>query len=168
METQCIISLLQLFLLHKNHNQTPHEKQQTATLETLSLGSSKYHRDLARHFKTEPTETVAFCFGISENTVSSSLANWYCVNWLDEEGIKETNWQNQLIFIERLHINFGYCCCCMPITNFLVLYGFFVSAQLVFQLYSSRQKSANLLPVTQVYTDHVPVVLTFYRVPITK
>jgi hypothetical protein len=28
-------------------------------------------RDLARHFKTEPTKTVAFCFGIPENNVSS-------------------------------------------------------------------------------------------------
>jgi hypothetical protein len=26
----------------------------------------------ARHFKKEPTETVAFCFGIPENTVFSS------------------------------------------------------------------------------------------------
>jgi hypothetical protein len=36
-------------------------------------------RDLAHHFKTEPTETVAFCFG-----VPYLRAN--CVNWLDEEG----------------------------------------------------------------------------------
>jgi hypothetical protein len=28
-------------------------------------------RDLARYFKTELTKTVAFCFGIPENTVSS-------------------------------------------------------------------------------------------------
>jgi hypothetical protein len=27
---------------------------------------------LARHFKTDPTKTVVFCFGIPENTVSSS------------------------------------------------------------------------------------------------
>jgi hypothetical protein len=29
-------------------------------------------RDLARHFKTDPTETVALSFGISENTVFSN------------------------------------------------------------------------------------------------
>jgi hypothetical protein len=37
-------------------------------------------RDLARYFKTDPTETVARapCFGLLENTS--------CVNWLDEKG----------------------------------------------------------------------------------
>jgi hypothetical protein len=45
-------------------------------------------RDLAHHFKPEPTETVALCFGIPENTVSSNRY-WYCViNWLDEEDIR--------------------------------------------------------------------------------
>jgi hypothetical protein len=32
-------------------------------------------RHLARHFKTDATETVAFCFGIPENTVSTGLAS---------------------------------------------------------------------------------------------
>jgi hypothetical protein len=34
---------------------------------TISVGCY-----LARHFKTEPIETVAFCFGISESTVFSN------------------------------------------------------------------------------------------------
>jgi hypothetical protein len=37
METQSILSRLQLFLLYKKNKKIPHEKQQTATLETLSL-----------------------------------------------------------------------------------------------------------------------------------
>jgi hypothetical protein len=37
--------------------------------------------DLARHFKTD---SIAFYFGIPENTVSLSQL---IVNWLDEEGI---------------------------------------------------------------------------------
>jgi hypothetical protein len=44
----------------------------------------------ARHIKTDPTETVAFCFGYRtpEGTPCLLRANWhYCVNWLDEQGI---------------------------------------------------------------------------------
>jgi hypothetical protein len=33
--------------------------------------------DLARHFKTEPIETVVFSFGISENTVFSNVIDSY-------------------------------------------------------------------------------------------
>jgi hypothetical protein len=39
-----------------------------------------YLRDLERHFKTEPHETLAFCFGIPENTACLRA------NWIDEEG----------------------------------------------------------------------------------
>jgi hypothetical protein len=52
----------------------------------IGCSSTTFHlnglRKLVRHFKTEPTETVAFCFGIPEDTVSSSpfilcqLARW--------------------------------------------------------------------------------------------
>jgi hypothetical protein len=45
--------------------------------------------DLARHFKTEPTETVAFCFGIPARKYPVHLPSQLilCVNkWLDEEG----------------------------------------------------------------------------------
>jgi hypothetical protein len=33
--------------------------------------------DLARHFKTEPNETVVFSFGISENIVFSNVIDSY-------------------------------------------------------------------------------------------
>jgi hypothetical protein len=33
--------------------------------------------DLARHFKTEPIETVVFSFGIGENTVFSNVIDSY-------------------------------------------------------------------------------------------
>jgi hypothetical protein len=41
---------------------------------------------MARHIKTEPTETVTFCFGIPEKTyyVFEPIDT---VNWIDEEGI---------------------------------------------------------------------------------
>jgi hypothetical protein len=41
------------------------------------------------HFKTDHTETEAFCLGYAPNHCLQ--ANWYCVNWLDEEGIKPIN-----------------------------------------------------------------------------
>jgi hypothetical protein len=37
--------------------------------------------------KTEPTKTVALCFEIPENTVSSSQLILCQLHWLDEEGI---------------------------------------------------------------------------------
>jgi hypothetical protein len=45
-------------------------------------------RDLARQFKTETTETVAFCFGIPENAESSSQLILES-NWVDEEGTSD-------------------------------------------------------------------------------
>jgi hypothetical protein len=41
-------------------------------LQGLSAQLTACLRDLTRHLKTEPTDTVAFCFGTPENTVSSS------------------------------------------------------------------------------------------------
>jgi hypothetical protein len=38
---------------------------------TLSIELS-WQPELARYFKTEPTDKVAFCFGINENTVFSN------------------------------------------------------------------------------------------------
>jgi hypothetical protein len=37
---------------------------------TFSAQLTACLRDLPRHFKTDPTETVAFCFGIPEKTLS--------------------------------------------------------------------------------------------------
>jgi hypothetical protein len=43
---------------------------------TLSI-ELNWQPELARYFKTEPTEIVAFCFGIRENTVCTiSFARW--------------------------------------------------------------------------------------------
>jgi hypothetical protein len=38
----------------------------------LPSASFKIYGDLGRHFKTEPIETLAFSFGVTENIVSSS------------------------------------------------------------------------------------------------
>jgi hypothetical protein len=42
-----------------------------SSIQQFSVQLTACLRDLVRHFKTEPTETVAFCFGIPENTVMS-------------------------------------------------------------------------------------------------
>jgi hypothetical protein len=83
-------------------------------LTSLGCSSSMYSaqltaclRDLARHFKTDPSETVG-------GSVLDTRTNWYCVNWLDEEGSSHLRWCYFHVMMlwkkgGLLH-NFAYCC----------------------------------------------------------
>jgi hypothetical protein len=46
--------------------------------------------DLARHFKTDPTETVSFCFGIPENTASSRRLILLACSYAREDSLSLT------------------------------------------------------------------------------